>query len=157
MAKRNIINKKTVVNRRIVNPKIKTKFKNEKPKNKKDKRISWQTFIIILIGIVLLSCIVLFSIRAYTHYTELEDHKDYFLQPGAPIQDWMTIHSIVRHYNLTEERIYTELNVSPGTLISELGLDNSTVIDRLTIEKICVEKHLNCTVVVNRLNNIGTN
>jgi hypothetical protein len=120
--------------------------------NKNSKR---RIVALVLIGFILFVLMIFFAIRAYHHYIELENHREYFNQPNASIQDWMTIRSIVRHYNLSEEKIFAELNVSPGTLISELGLDNSTIIDRLTISTICIEKHLDCKDVVNRLNNYG--
>jgi hypothetical protein len=124
---------------------------NKKIKGQKMKR---PVIILILAGIIIFALIIFFTIRAYNHYTELENHKNYFRQPNATIQDWMTIRSIVRHYNLTESEIYTELNVSPNVFVRELGIDNSTLVDRITIQTICVKKHLDCNVVLNRLNSI---
>ena len=120
--------------------------------NKNSKR---RIVALVLIGFIIFVLMIFFSTRAYYHYIELESHRNYFNEPNASIQDWMTIHAIVRHYNLSEEKIFTELNVSPGTLKSELGLDNSTIINRLTISTICIEKHLDCKDVVDRLNSYG--
>jgi len=123
-------------------------------KTNKNNKMTWQIGLIILAGIIIFFLMIFFAIRAYDHYTELESHRTYFNEPNASIQDWMTIRSIVRHYNLTEDEIYKELNVSPGTFVSELGIDNSTLVDRTTIQTICFKKHLDCNAVMDRLNSI---
>ena len=112
--------------------------------------------ILALICILVIILIIFFAIRTYNHFTELRSHRDYFRQPNASIQDWMTVRSIVKHYNLSESMIYSEMNVSPGTLLIELGIDNSTTVDRLTIKRICDQKHLDCNMIIERLNSIRT-
>jgi len=138
----------------IKNEKAGTKLKDGKILNPKNKKIKWQVSVLILVGIIIFALMIFFAVRAYYHYTELEDHRNYFRQSDALIQDWMTVRSVVRHYNLTESEIYAELNVSPGTFVIELGIDNSTLVDRMTIQTICAKKHLDCNAVVNRLNSI---
>ena len=118
--------------------------------NKKKLQIS----VIIFICVVILILMMFFVLRTYNHYIELKSHREYFKQQNSPIQDWMTIHSIVKYYHISENQIYSEMNVSPGTLISELGMENTTVVDRLTIKTICIQKNLDCNSVVNELNNI---
>jgi len=125
-------------------------------KNHKDKKKNWQITIPVIIGIIIFALIIFFAVRTYAHYVELENHKNYFKQPNASIQDWMTIRSIVKHYNITESEIYTELNVSPNIFIRETGIDNSTLVDRTTIQTICTKKHLDCNAVLGRLNGIVT-
>jgi hypothetical protein len=110
--------------------------------------------ILVCLFVILLALAVIIALRAYNHYQELRSHTEYFRQPNAPIQDWMTVSSVVDHYNLTETEIYTELNVSPSTLNRELGINDLTAIERLTIEKICARKHLNCGAVLDRLNSL---
>ena len=126
-------------------------------KSHKNKKMRWQFVVLILTGIIIFALIIFFSIRIHNHYNELQSHKNYFRQSNASIQDWMNIHSVVRHYNLTESEIYAELNVTPGAFIEELGIDNSTLVDRMTIQAICVKKHLDCKTVVDRLNSIRPN
>jgi len=123
-------------------------------KSKKNKKMNWQAEVIIFAGLIIFVLMIFFTVKAYYHYTELESHRKYFMQQNAPIQDWMTIRSIVRQYNLTESVIYEELNVTPGTIVEELGVDDSILVDRMTIQTICVKKHLDCSSVVNRLNSI---
>jgi len=124
-------------------------------KNKSmNKSMKWKIIVPISICIIIFVFIILFALRAHSHYVELKSHRDYFKQPNPPIQEWMTIHSVVRYYNLSESKIYSEMNISPDTLNMELGIDNSTIIDRLTIETICAKKHLDCNSVVDRLNSI---
>jgi hypothetical protein len=122
-------------------------------KNKKDK-ITWQLIIPIVAGIIIFAFMIFFAVRIYTHYTDLKNHRDYFKQHNAPIQDWMTVRSIVKYYNISEDELYSELNVSPGIFANEIGIDNSTLIDKMTIQSICVTKHLDCNAVINKLNSI---
>lgn len=141
------------------NIKIKKENNNSKDAQTKDQnnnRMKWPIITLITVCVIIFVLMIVFVIRTYTHYSELESHRTYFEQPNATIQAWMTIRSVVKHYNLTEEDIYKELNVSPGTLINELGIDNSTIVDKLTIKNICIKKHLDCNAVVNRLNDIRT-
>jgi hypothetical protein len=109
-----------------------------------------------LFCLLLFILIIILAVRTYNHYNELKEHRDYFKQPNASIQDWMTIHSVVYNYNISESQIYFALNIEPGTFGRELGIDNSTTIDRLTIKAICMKKHLDCNDVVSKLNKLGT-
>ena len=143
MVKHDMRNKKSVA-----------KLKDRKVLHRENKRLRLQVIVLAIICVIILVLMILFAVRAYNHYNELKNHREYFRQPNAPIQDWMTIRSVVRYYNLTERQIYSELNVSPGTLVNELGIENSTAIDRLTIKAICVQKKLDCNIVVDKLNSI---
>jgi len=133
---------------------IKKDAKHTDKKSFQSKKLKWLSIILILAGIIIFVLIIAFAVRARNHFIELRDHQNYFRESNATIQDWMTIRSVVRHYNLSESEIYTELNVSPGRFIDELGVDNSTVVDRMTIQSICFKKHLDCNAVINRLNSI---
>jgi Ni,Fe-hydrogenase I cytochrome b subunit len=142
-------------NRNVKSVKVNTKTRTGKILHQNNKKPTWQAVVLIVAGIIIFALIIFFAVRAYHHYTELESHRNYFRQPNAQIQDWMTVRSVVKHYNLSEDKIYAELNVSPGAFIAELGIDNSTLVDRMTIKTICVQKHLDCNAVVNKLNSIG--
>ncbi len=144
---------------------MKTKSKDKKTKksqkiilstsgNNALKREKLLRVVLACVCVVLLCLVIIFVSLTYHQYVALKNHRDYFKQSNLSIQDWMTVRSVVRHYNLSEKEIYAELNVSPSVLYRELGIDNSTAVDRLTIKMLCVRKHVNCTVVVNRLNSI---
>lgn len=143
MKKQNIKNKKTDV-----------KKAGKKNSSQDGNKLNFQGIILASACVIVFVLIIVFGIRAHSHYADLKNHRNYFSQANTPIQDWMTIHSVVRHYNLTEDEIYAEINVSPSTLVNKLGIENSTVVDRLTIKTICFQKHLDCNAVVNRLNSI---
>jgi hypothetical protein len=110
--------------------------------------------VLACICFVLLVLVIIFAFSTYKHYKELKIHKEYFRQPNAPIQDWMTVSSVAEHYNITEDKIYAELNLSPNVFNKELGIDGSTTTDLLTIRKICTRKHLDCREVLDNLNGL---
>ena len=96
-------------------------------------------YVSLITALVLL--IFLFSFRAYMHYTVLKSHREYFRQPNPEIQSWMTIHSVARHFNISESALFQEMNVS-ATMSNR----------RLTIEGICKKNNLDCNEMLIRLN-----
>jgi len=132
----------------------KYKIHDKKSLEHHNKRLKWQVMVLSLACIITFALMIFFAVRANSHYRELESHKDYFKQPNAPIQDWMTVHTVTRYYNLSETQIYSELNITRDKVSSELGIDDSTVVDKLTIGTICVRKHLDCNAVIDRLSSI---
>jgi len=98
--------------------------------------------IALVIAVVLLSLSTLyFFYRAYGSYHTLESHRAYLRQPDAQVQDWMPVRVVTRHFNISE-----------AAVLGELGINQSSTIDRMTIAAICEKQHLDCTVVVADLN-----
>jgi len=108
-------------------------------KKKIEKPDKTKVLYIIIIALVLL--IFLYSFRAYQHYTLMKLHREYFKQPNLQIEPWMTVHSISRHFNISENAIFQELK-------TKATISNS----RTTIESMCKKNHLNCTETISGLN-----
>lgn len=109
---------------------------------KKDMTTTLYIIIIILLAIVIL----LFLFRAYTHFTQLRAHRQYFRHPNAEIQSWMSIPTIVREFNISESDIYSQLNIT-----------KKLTTGRVTLLQLCKENHLNCTEEVAQLNALVQN
>jgi len=99
-------------------------------------------FYIILIFLIFL--ILLFSYRAYHNYNVLKTQRGYLKQVNIEIQPWMTVHSVERRFNLSSEKVDKELKIKYN--ISYYGGE--------TITSLCVKNHLNCTKVIEDLNNL---
>lgn len=106
-----------------------------------NKKRSLYTFLIL----VLILLIFFFSFRAYNHYTVFKIHKGYFKQLNPNIESWMTVHLIIKRFNIAQDVIFKELNVT-----------NTISNQRSSIDSICKKNHLNCTQVINRLNKLKT-
>ena len=104
----------------------------------KKKDVASPLYAVVLVLILL---ILLFSFRTYNHYTALKSHRGYFKQPNPEIQSWMTVRSVVRHFNISENAIYQEFKLN-ATLSN----------NRLTIESLCKKNKLNCTEAIIRIN-----
>jgi hypothetical protein len=110
-----------------------------KARKRKNKERVWYLAIIAILILV----IIILIIRTYSQFETLKLHREYFRQQHPSIQPWMTVHTIVRNYNITGESLRRSLNA------------NSTIkIDTLTIQQICTKNHLNCTDEVNKINRL---
>ena len=101
---------------------------------------------IFIFGIIILICLLLlavfFAVKSYKDYYSLISHKDYFKNNSSiEIEPWMTPHSILRHFNITQENLFNTLNTT-----------NSNFNFRKQISSICSEKKENCTLVIEELN-----
>ena len=105
------------------------------------KKLKNETVYLIII-FVLVVLIAIFLIRAYVHYVNLRIHRNYLRQPNAKIESWMSIHTVIRDFNLSNETI----------LFRELQINNSFANQRLTLDILCKKNHLNCSQVVDSLN-----
>lgn len=121
--------------------------------------------ILIIVGIVIL--IGVFSYRLYTQYNTLRNHRDYIRQPDAEIQAWMSVNTVVRRFNISEDSILKEMNitkdqsmilrrfnVSERFIEREINMTSNQTTIRQTLANICKQNHLNCTDVIQRLNNL---
>jgi hypothetical protein len=105
------------------------------------KSISKIKLVYVLIILVLVSLILIFSFKAYSNYLLLRNHRAYFRQPDQRIEPWMTVHQIIDRFHISNDTLYNELN-----------LTNSPINERLTIDSICKQKHLDCIGILNKLN-----
>lgn len=108
---------------------------------KKETRSNIIFYSIILIFLAL---IFIFSYLAYSQYHVLRTHGAYFRQGNNTIQPWMTIRSVERHFNISSEIVNKELKIK----------SNLTYYNPNTIQSICIKNKLNCTKVVEDLNNL---
>jgi hypothetical protein len=111
-----------------------------KMKKKGRERMLYMAIITILVIII-----ILLLVRTYRQYETLKVHREYFRQQNLEIQPWMTVRTVIRHFNITEE-----------SLRRELRINNTVEIDRMTLQGICNKNHLNCSEAVNSLNNLRT-
>jgi hypothetical protein len=99
---------------------------------------------IILIAIVTL-LILFFAVQTYSHYKNFRGHQAYLHQPTLGIEPWMTVHGASLRFNVSENLIFKELNVT-----------DAITNQRLTIGDICKKNNLNCTEVLDNLNSLIT-
>lgn len=98
-------------------------------------------YVVILIVLIILALVFLFY--AFSNYHSFRTHQNYFKSSNVTIESWMTPHTILRHFNISE-----------SSLFSELGISNTTGNLRIPLSQICTEKKLNCTEVVDKLNSM---
>jgi len=106
------------------------------------KRDNWKILCVVLI-IILIVLIGFFAFRASERYSVMREHKGYFKGEDVQIETWMPVILVLEKFNISEDDLFNELNIT-GTISSR----------RLTIEKICEKKKLDCKVVVKNLNNL---
>ena len=123
-------------------------------KLKKIKRIkkNERIFYLLIIAILLILMAILL-IRTHNNYNTLKSHRDYLRQPNPSIQDWMTIYTIERHFNISSVVIDRELRMNGSILMNKLP-NESISLDRLPLKTLCKRNHLNCTEVIERLNSM---
>jgi len=84
---------------------------------------------------------------AYSNFHEFKGQQNYIKEinnnSSAEIQSWMTPQSIITHFNISQQVLLNELNIT----YSKTNL-------RTPISKICKNKKLNCTTVIEKLNQI---
>lgn len=108
--------------------------------NLKKERLIIYTFMLL----VIIFLIIVLSIYASSNFREFREDKDYFKENLNPSIDvWMTPSTILRHFEITEEGLFKELNVTK----SESSL-------RTPLYKICAKKSINCSDLVEKLNRL---
>jgi hypothetical protein len=107
--------------------------------SKSDKIIIYSAILILLIIIILI-----LSLRASYNYHEFRETKNYFGTTMNPlISSWMTPDTILRHFNINEEDLFRELEITE----SESSL-------RTPLYRICLKKNINCPDLINELNSL---
>ena len=86
-----------------------------------------------------------FVIRAYVNYNEFKEHHELIEQGNYPIEEWMTINTIAKNINVSNEEILLVLNESP-IIFNE----------KLTLGQICKKQKLDCEDVIANLYNLTT-
>jgi hypothetical protein len=98
----------------------------------------------VVFGIIitfLLIALLAVAMHTQNQYRTYQSHRVYLRNPNADIQPWMTVPTVVRHFNVSESIVYKELQM------------NRTFYDsRSTLDTICRKSRLNCTDVIRKLN-----
>lgn len=104
---------------------------------------SYKKYIIFGLLVVCVAIVVVFSFyRAYVDYHSFRGHQNYIRNASnLSIQDWMTPHTVLRHFNVSEDYLLNQLNIT-----------NSSSDLRSPISKICVAKKIDCGALIVRLN-----
>jgi len=107
---------------------------------KKSRKKSFYTYLIIILIIAFLA--FLFSFRAYYHYSVWKSQHDYFNNPNTKIQAWMTVDMVSRGFNIPRAEIIKELNVT------------EPLNPHMNLDRFCTQYNKNCTILLDRLNNL---
>lgn len=99
-------------------------------------------YIYIIIILIVLTIAVLYSFRAYHNYSVWKSQKNYFNYPNPKIQPWMTIDMISKEFNIPHAEIIKELNITEPINLN------------INLARFCRQYKRNCTILVDRLNNL---
>lgn len=102
---------------------------------KKGKIILW--FILLILFVIFT---IIFSARTIHKYEIWKGHEDYLNSGNNTIEDWMPPNLIVKQSGIPKELIY-----------NEIGMEKTFSNDRKPLSKLCSEKDLNCSLVIERL------
>ena len=91
----------------------------------------------------MVAIIVFFILRTYKQYEMFKNHENFFRQNRPPIESWMTVELLIDRFH-----------IPPEIVLDELHINYTVSTQRSTIDSICKKNNLNCTEVVNDLNNI---
>lgn len=110
---------------------------------KKDKNQNEEYVFALAITLLILIFIALFlSLRAEYYYDSFKTHEIYFKEnSSAIVESWMTPHTVLRHFNITQTTLFYALNIS-----------NSTTDLRTPISNLCVEHKIDCVSALNTIN-----
>jgi hypothetical protein len=99
-------------------------------------------YFIILLAILLL--LILLVRHESSSYRSWRGHQNYFKNNLSPkIETWMTPHTILRHFNISQNDLLQTLNVSDT--ISNL---------RTPLNQICIKNKMDCPLITDKLNNL---
>jgi len=109
-------------------------------KKKTNKKYTLFGYIIILLCLIVF--FIILSINSYQNYQTFKNHKNYFNNTPIKIGSWMAPHTVLKHFNITQQSLFLLLNAtnSSSNLISP-------------ISTICSNKKENCTLILEKLNN----
>lgn len=110
---------------------------------KKDVKENLVIIYLALLSIVIV-IIILLILRASFNFHSFEQYKDYFKENKNPIiSDWMTPHTILRHFNITEKVLFSEMNLTKNEELM-----------RTPLYRTCTKKKIDCKELVKKLNEI---
>jgi hypothetical protein len=106
-----------------------------------------KTIDLLLVGVVvvlavLLVLVILSSFRSYQRYETLRAHRAYLREPNATVQPWMTMQTVARRFNVSQEAV-----------CGAFGLNRSCS-SRSPLSAICQQQRLNCTDVISKLDSL---
>ncbi len=108
---------------------------------KKERAIRHGNAMLLLAVIAIIILVFFFSYRAYSNFREFRSHYHYLREPGAQNQPWMTLHSVVDYFNVSEKNI-----------MSSFGVNVTESTQRMTLSTICRTNRINCTQAIGSLN-----
>lgn len=100
-------------------------------------------FLTVLFVLILLFAVILIS-NAISNYYSFKSHQNEIHSPNPKIEDWMSPGTILRHFN-----------ISPKYLFDTLNIPDSRTNLRKPLSQICAEQKINCTQLVDKLNNLA--
>ncbi len=105
-------------------------------KKERERRIIYVIIVIILLaGAGLLISSSVSNVKHFRSYQKYIRNNT-----NLTIQPWMTTHTVIRRFNITEP-----------VLFNVLGLEENQLNLRLTLNTVCNTHHLNCTSVIQQL------
>jgi len=108
-------------------------------------RVKWKNRKIILYSVVLICLLVILivsAINSYNNYHAYKSQRDYLKNSySIKIESWMTPHTVLRHFNISQEDLLNILNIT-----------NTSLDFKKQISGICSKKKENCTLIVEELN-----
>jgi len=110
---------------------------------KRQKNIDSIQLVLIICIVIFLLLFVIVAMKTYFNYKTFKSHRDYIRQPEISIKPWMTTHYVIDQFNISEENFYRIL-----------ALNKTSTTDRSSINKLCKHRDLNCTIIVEALNDI---
>lgn len=112
-------------------------------KKKNVKKINPFVYLIIILIIVLMALVVTFSLRTYHQYVLFKQHDHYFREGNSQIQPWMNIHALEKRFNISQDALAEQLNIS-----------SSKIAPTSILSSLCSQYNLNCTKVVIELDRL---
>jgi len=101
----------------------------------KQKTIFWSLLVIIFLLFT-----IMFALRTFHRYEVWKGHEEYLKGDNKTIEDWMPPNLIEKDSGIPKELIY-----------NELGIEATFTNNRKPLSKLCIQKDINCTIVVERL------
>jgi hypothetical protein len=126
-------------------------------KGSKENKILYVLFAFLIIILILVILISIFSYNAYNHFNQFSSHQKYLKSENISIESWMPINFVVERFNIPREIIYKKLNITESQnkrLLQKINITDFQSSKRLTIADVCKENNLNCSEVIDELNNL---
>jgi uncharacterized protein YneF (UPF0154 family) len=100
---------------------------------------------IIYIILILILAILFFLVilQSYDNYLTWKTNHNYLKQQNPEIESWMTINMISKNFNISYEKIFSELNVNKTNV-------------HVSLDRFCKQYRRDCGEIINNLNSIST-